>query len=794
NPTRSISSIRNTGRSMGKIEIQGHSGDDEFHFHVRKNNQHQEEESSTNSQEKTPYLRPAKPTQRRRVKSNDYDYDYHSDNVFDRHESSSSSGKDSKSYKSSKSHKSSKSNKSGKSSKGKGEGKGKGGHSYDYDHSPGHPSTPPNEMPSISMEPSMAPPPSQLTPTRPRTEMPAANRPTAAPAGSNQDGQCSPDSAGLFGSQLGFAEVYEYSYEITTIPGVTADELNRFVLPNVEIVLSENVLEDLFESCNPDTSTTTTVERESLPQRTAPPTPTPLNGYVLVGDTYVYQGTSTSSERTQRSSSQAEGYQKESYQKTRRGRRLQFPSPPQQLEGVSTQPADVVAEGVECVNQEISSLNCFVIRGSMTTYSREKPSDATQAYVQNIIDTTLIETTDELQESDNRLIGFEYRDTTQDPLPPLDPTDDDTPTADDDDFVVSPTQSPVVRPDEKANEFGEPWHYALIAVGACLIIAMIYLCIRRPKSKRFFVSSSEDDDGMDPSSASEESDGDDFRQEAVAALAATTNAFGEPSSPSSSHQSPSQSSNAFGLPDDEEEEESYEIPVDEDDEYGNEQSLSQEEVFEMGREDVDGEEVFSVEEDEEMDDEGEWVEEEDFEDEPTYDVRLNDEPSAFGANNEIGAAEQGFETDAQAAFSSAMHQSYEVESPDGSPQHRKPDSSTSFSVAIARAMSQAQGEKHENEFSPFDQIHDDNIYGATAGGGATEYEFNNNMPMNSSHHADSSAASSEFEEVSVDSEELDEEEYDVEYATESSGDEFEEDYISDADEEEESYGSSYESR
>jgi hypothetical protein len=620
----------------------------------------------------------------------------------------------------------------------------------------------------------------------------------------------------LFGSQLGFAEVYEYSYEITTIPSVTAEEVDLFVLPNIEMALSQGVLEKLFESCNPDSQTS--VNRS--PPQTSPPTPTPLNGYVLVGDTYVYQHGSASTV-TERNS-----FQSESYQKTRGrrralttifNRRLQFAGPPQQIEGVSTQPADQVVEGEACVTQEVANLNCFVIRGGLTTYSREKQTDATQTYIQNAIDTTLIEAADDLQDSDNRLIDFDYRDTEQYPLPPVEaPDDDEMPTVDDEVFMGEPTQSPVVRPDSRANEFGEPWHYALIAVGACLIGATIYLCVRRPKNKRLFLSSNDDDDqkDFDEASASEEGSDGDFHQEAAAALAATNLAFGESSNTFAPNQLP-QRANAFGTPksdreneaEDAEEEESYEIEAEPEHagaEYDDEEEQSvPEKPEEEGSYELEAHgENSPHEEEDEMNDDGEWVVEEDFEDEPTYDERLNDEVSAFGASQGEGvtaaaaaAAAQGFGSNEQVSFLpvATRRQSYEVEIAESSPVHPKQNSTTSFSVAIARAMNQAAGEKSETDFSPFDQIHDDNIYGATTGAG-TEYEFRQIMPMNSSHHEANSDGSNEFEEVSVEDDDEEESEYEIEYATESSGDEFEEDYVSDGDEEEESLGDSYESR
>jgi hypothetical protein len=703
------------------------------------------------------------------------------DNVFERHSSSfSSSQKGSKSYKSTKESKGSKNN-------GKGKGKGKGGDNclpVVHPTIPPVPSLPPNQLPPIHL------------PTSPPTDNPASavptiddNREPEPPSGNNQTGQCTPNSAGLYGSQLGFAEESPFSYQVTTIPSVTADEMNLFVLPNIEDAIARGVLPQIFESCNNVTNTTTNVSRND--DLTSPPTPSSLNGYVLVDGTYVYQHENQRGRQRVR-----RGMMMYDYRILQGGR----DTPPQQIEGVSTQPADEVAEGVACVNQNVPNLNCFVIRGSMTTYSREKQTEETQAYIQNAIQIVLTENTSELVNADNRILDVGYRDTDLYPIPEV--PDDDLIT-DDVPNGSNPTQIPVMRPDTSERSFGEPWQYALIAVAVGLILATIYLCVRRPNGRGVFLSSDEKEDADDVEENGE-----------MDPLATGTSTFGvqpaiyESDRMTSSYRLPENAyadATAEQRVEEEKEVESHEQGDEEfEEEEGDhdEQYVDDEQRSDEGSDEKEYEPALETSMDDKMNNEGEWLENDEFEDEPTYEERLNDENSPSSGENGVtvttgsggtfGAASSFGDDTPERPEPSVVSNDQTAdfldvasEGPYTSVGPQGPASATSFSAAIARAMSQAKGEKSETEFSPFDAIYDDNIYGATIGDGQ-EYEFRNTMPMSSSHHSsESNAASSEFEEVSVE-EEIEEDEYEIEYTTESD-EGIEEEFISD--EEDESYGS-----
>jgi hypothetical protein len=735
---------------------------------IHDNDQNDYEHRMLSSSSSSRYLRATSFTKTRRMKSKSRktheNQQVEQDNIFVHHNVSDVHSSSSSSSKSSKRDKSSKSSKSSKRSKGIGEG----------DNSAPVPS--PTPSPSPVSEPSEHPliPPSNPVPTRPR---PGSGDP---PAGIDDEALCSTDSSGLYGSQLGFAEVSEYSYQVTTIPSVTAEELDLFVLSNVEEALARGVLQQLFEECNPSTTTTTSVSRGGSTGTTDSATEMmEAKGFVLVGGTWVYQPN---------------------------GRRHLQTSPPQRVEGLSNLPEDTVAVGVDCVEQGIPSLNCFVVRGSLTTYTREKQTDEMRQYVQSAITTTLLEASSALEKSDSRLLEIAYRDLERFPIPDA----EDSP-------QNSPTPAPIaVQPQpQEESSFGEPWHYALIGAVVFMILVTLFLCFRRPSMKKFVSDDEQDDESSSSSSSSRSSGHESVQDDDVDMVAAAQSAFGvrrsapEPApAPASSFGAAAYQQNSnLGSPmeeDHEEEEEDYDIDVAPDnnndyDDEDDERSASDG----QDEEDYDPEEDQGEELDEDIDDAGEWVEDDNFEDEPTYDERLNDEVSAFGPGaaassgpapvSPFGKENRSALPPAQSLEDEETRRSFEVpvevddeeeEDDDYEAPMKPPASTTSFSAAIARAMAQASTEKSETEFSPFDQIYDDNIYGATT----QEYEFQGaQMPMNSSHH---SGASASYEEESYDDEdeekELDEEEYEIEYATDSGDDEdLEEDFISDGEEEEE---------
>jgi hypothetical protein len=79
--------------------------------------------------------------------------------------------------------------------------------------------------------------------------------------------RCNVGSDGLFGSQLGLAEVIEFSYQTTVTPSVTAAVLELEILSLVEKAMAPFVLEKLFERCKPVESSVTTQSRENNGRR-----------------------------------------------------------------------------------------------------------------------------------------------------------------------------------------------------------------------------------------------------------------------------------------------------------------------------------------------------------------------------------------------------------------------------------------------------------------------------------------------------------------------------------------------
>ena len=77
-------------------------------------------------------------------------------------------------------------------------------------------------------------------PTSPPVETP---RPTAP------NNRCVVNSEGLFGSQIGIAEVVAYAYEITTIGDISFAEENELVI-EMERSITNGVIDDLFPQCS----------------------------------------------------------------------------------------------------------------------------------------------------------------------------------------------------------------------------------------------------------------------------------------------------------------------------------------------------------------------------------------------------------------------------------------------------------------------------------------------------------------------------------------------------------------
>lgn len=737
----------------------------------------------------------------------DENENYRQDNVFDHEEDDSinieyydeASPKTRKKEKSSNNSSGSGSNsKSTKSSKGEGKGSSaSGGKGGDYSKSspthptPEHPAPVPtphvspgkypsdapsdlNPSDSPSRSPASKPTIPEVPPTRPRVDDLSSRVPTdndvptidvvgggSSPSSRTPpaDGtfRCTTDEEGLYGSQVGFAGVTEYYYQLSTIPSVTAEEVDRSILGSIERVMAGGILERVFQQqCSPLDNDGTPNEPTFAPD--APPTGDSggtssssraddvtdelvRNGYTLVGDTWVYQH-----------EAEDDGGRRRSLHR-RRAQEL----PPQRLGGFSTEPADVVAQAVECANggSDGLTLNCFVIRGSLTTYSREKQSNETRQYVMDAIVSSLREETSALLSSDDRLLAVEWRNLTTDPIP----DEEDVAIPDEDDAPVDSigdeggtNNTAVDGTDAGGTNFGQPWQYVLIALAVWLVMGGAYLCYRRPKSK----SSPLMFDGEDSSST-----------------------FFIPDN-EVAQRSPLSTERNFSL--------LASLPEEDDDDDQDEGDDSDRDEHEEDNDDDYGynEKVGNPEDDQQME-EDHAFDGDNFDDEPTvYETTYNDEPySTFlmspppvssaggvrplppvsGAGRAGDVAAVGFGVPAMGkdnvgTFSSghiAPLPSWDDE-PSRTDSSERNDSNDddnnteeeqveSFSYAIQRAMTQGAGAKSDTEFVPFDQMQDDNIYGATTTGGSgsvpsrdeldepgvgtEEYEFSPTMEMDS---------------------------------------------------------------
>eukprot|EP00934_Nitzschia_sp_Nitz4_P003102 Nitzschia sp. Nitz4//scaffold89_size161592//17567//20066//NITZ4_002362-RA/size161592-snap-gene-0.169-mRNA-1//-1//CDS//3329559568//3092//frame0 len=362
-----------------------------------------------------------------------------------------------------------------KSSKSNGKGKGKGSDNifdnddypstddstdYDDDGIPHYSPTPaPVANPSPTQAPVTSPTSPVSTPTQaptpspsnsepttgrePTTNPPVQLEPTASPVA-----ECPIGSDGSFGSQVGLTEEVTFVYQAEVIPSVTVSEMNLEILNNVETLLGEIALENLFDQC---------------------------------------AATSSSSVSTS-----STGTRKHLFRAHRR--QLQTT---QDLTGFSIRPRDTVIEDVECVNVE-QVFPCHVIQGRVTAYSDHAIDDDTIDDVFAALQVAI--ENGSLESSDSRILGVTWRDLTVDPLPGTDDDnvqDDDTPSDDDstddggindDDTTAktsAPTYSPVSNPTNPVirgeDEDGlELWAYVLIGVGSLLVCCTAYLCLRPP--------------------------------------------------------------------------------------------------------------------------------------------------------------------------------------------------------------------------------------------------------------------------------------------------------------------------
>ena len=79
-------------------------------------------------------------------------------------------------------------------------------------------------------------------------EPPTSPRPTESPTLAPNN-RCVVNSQGLFGSQIGIAEVVAYAYEITTVGDISFAEENELVI-EMERSITNGVIDDLFPQCS----------------------------------------------------------------------------------------------------------------------------------------------------------------------------------------------------------------------------------------------------------------------------------------------------------------------------------------------------------------------------------------------------------------------------------------------------------------------------------------------------------------------------------------------------------------
>jgi hypothetical protein len=191
----------------------------------------------------------------------------------------------------------------------------------------------PNEQPTSLARPTNVPvaiPPSEREPTDP----------VPAPAGTPTEGNEAPNAGeeipptpevprcqvsgnGLFGSDVGLAEEFAFTYQTVVIPSVTVAELNIDMLPRLEQDMGDTILTQTLPQCSDESSTTDeslsrSISHESTQQLTS------SNNDQLASARY-----DTGSYRNSGS--------------TRQRRTLQGDS--SELNGFTTRPRDVVNEG-----------------------------------------------------------------------------------------------------------------------------------------------------------------------------------------------------------------------------------------------------------------------------------------------------------------------------------------------------------------------------------------------------------------------------------------------------------------
>mmetsp|Transcript_44692 Transcript_44692/g.107805 ORF Transcript_44692/g.107805 Transcript_44692/m.107805 type:complete len:953 (+) Transcript_44692:292-3150(+) len=462
---------------------------------------------------------------RRGIKKSSGSY-YSSDNIFDH--GGYSSGKSS----SSSSHYSYSSSGSKSSKKYGTYGKGYYGDHDDDDNGGGGgggdggdtmpPQTPQPTMSENTSPPTTAPPPSTFSPTLPLIQTPSPTpenqkeiptnppngggpRPTPtprpqtpSPTPANEppspNRNCVVNRDGLFGAQIGVAEVIPFAYELIVF-GTPTTEQQISMISTLEEGVSNAIIVDLFDTCTDDGSSLS--ENREVPQEEQEEEE-PVRHHYHTGSGLFPPMTTTTAARSEEDRHQSHPGGGSSFTTTasvqwddaatrrhnhnrnssgRARRHLQQAT----LTGLSSRPKDQVVD-VLCSGSSLG-FECFPVSGQLTVYSQEKLDQFTIEAIKASIGRAIA--SDNIRNLDNRILDINDRNLDTDPFPE---SPDETPSP-----TLSPTNEPVRPvPEDTGSDLPLPlWAIITIATaGVLLIVVLGFIWCLRARQKRQYASTS----------------------------------------------------------------------------------------------------------------------------------------------------------------------------------------------------------------------------------------------------------------------------------------------------------------
>ncbi|KAL3904948.1 MAG: hypothetical protein SGILL_009872, partial [Bacillariaceae sp.] len=286
---------------------------------------------------------------------------------------------------------------------------------------------------------------------------------------------------GLFGSDVGIAQEFAFTYQTLVIPSVTVAELNIDMLAALEEDMGNEILMRSLPQCSGDPVITESLAKEMSSQ------------YNSGGGSAPQQQTRSAGNNNDNLATAR--YNTGTYSNVNPGgrrRQLQMDD----VAGFSTRPRDVVDQDAECTNVE-PVFPCYVINGRVTVYSSTKLDDETQDAVRSAIRESI--ENGNLADSDNRFLDVTWG------MFVLTPGGGDGPGG-----PGSPSPTPTPGPNgandddiDRADTTGgglEPWAWALIAVGGALFLALLFFCFRRPRRQVGADAEAADDEEYESSS------------------------------------------------------------------------------------------------------------------------------------------------------------------------------------------------------------------------------------------------------------------------------------------------------